>query len=54
MRALICSTFGAYDFPAVDDLVSDDLAEVAGAALWLKDEEKRAVEKARGKARHGR
>ena len=51
MRALICTTFGAYDFPAVDDLVSDDLAEVAGAALWLKDEEARALPKTRGKSR---
>ena len=23
MRALICNAFGAYDFPAVDNLVSD-------------------------------
>ena len=51
MRALICSTFGAYDLPAVDGLCADEIAEVAGAVLWLKDEEKRAVEKARGKAR---
>ena len=51
MRALICTTFGAYDFPAVDDLVSDDLAEVAGAALWLKDEEARAAQKTRTKGK---
>ena len=51
MRALICSAFGAYDFPAVDALCADEIAEVAGAALWLKDEEQRAVEKTRGKTR---
>ena len=51
MRALICNAFGAYDFPAVDNLVSDDLAEVAGAALWLKDEEARAVQTPRSKGR---
>jgi len=51
MRALICSAFGAYDFAGVDDLVADELAEVAGAALWLKDEEARGLQKTRGKNR---
>jgi len=46
MRALVCNTFGAYDFDRVDSLCGDELAEVAGAALWLKDEEARAVGKA--------
>ena len=51
MRALICSTFGAYDLPAVDGLCADEIAEVAGAALWLKDEEGRAAQKARAKGK---
>ena len=43
MRALICHTFPRYDFQAVDDLVADDFAEVAGAALWVKEQEAKAV-----------
>lgn len=43
MRALICSTFGSYDFERVDALCADEFAEVAGAALWLKDQEAKAV-----------
>jgi len=43
MRALICHTFAGYDFEAVDDLVADDFAEVAGAALWVKDQEAKAM-----------
>lgn len=43
MRALICHTFSRYDFGQVDDLVADDFAEVAGAALWIKDQEAKAT-----------
>ena len=43
MRALICHTFPGYDFTQVDDLVADDFAEVAGAALWVKDQEAKAM-----------
>jgi hypothetical protein len=45
MRALACSVFPAYDFPRVDEMCPDELAEVVGAALWLKDEEAKAVKK---------
>ena len=51
MRAVICKTFGAYDFDRVDVLCADELAELAGAALWLRDEEARAVQKTGRKAR---
>ena len=54
MRALVCNTFGAYDFDRVDALCGDELAEVAGAALWLKDEEARAVKSAGRKGRRKR
>jgi hypothetical protein len=43
MRALICHTFAGYDFDKVGDLVADDFAEVAGAALWVKDQEAKAA-----------
>jgi hypothetical protein len=43
MRALICHTFPGYDFERVDDLVADDFAEVAGAALWVKEQEAKAA-----------
>ena len=46
MRALICHTFAGYDFDTVDELCADDLAEVVGAALWVKDQEARGVKKA--------
>ncbi len=48
MRAIVCSTFGAYSFEDVDELVLDDLAKIAGAALWLKEEE------AKGSQRKGK
>jgi len=43
MRALACSTFGAYDFDKLDDLCAEEFAEVVGAALWLKDQEAKAA-----------
>jgi len=43
MRAIICATFGAYDFDKVEGFCADEFAEVAGAALWLKDQEVKAV-----------
>ena len=49
MRALICHTFPAYHFDRVDDLVADEFAEVAGAALWVKDQEAKAVNAAGSK-----
>ena len=54
MRAVICKTFGAYDFDRVDVLCADELAELAGAALWLRDEEARAVGKAGRKTKRRR
>jgi len=46
MRALICHTFAGYDFDTVDELCADELAEVAGAALWVKEQEAKGVKKA--------
>jgi len=46
MRALVCHTFARYDFDTVDGLCADDLAEVVGAALWVKDQEARGVKNA--------
>jgi len=43
MRALVCHTFAGYDFDAVDDMCADDLAEVVGGALWVKDQEAKAT-----------
>ena len=54
MRALICHTFAGYDFDTVDDLCADDLAEVVGAALWVKDQEAKGVKKAGRKGGRGR
>lgn len=51
MKALICKTFGGYTFAAVDDLNADEFAEIAGAALYVADQEAASVKtgKARGK-----
>ena len=46
LRALVCHTFASYDFGSVDELCADELAEVAGAALWVKDQEARSVKNA--------
>ena len=54
MRALICNTFGAYDFDLVDSLCADEMAELAGSALWLRDEQARAVGKAGRKTKRRR
>ncbi len=51
MRTLICHSFGAYDFEKVDDLSADEFAELAGAALWLRDEEAKAVKTIKKKGR---
>ncbi len=52
MRAVICATFGSYSFQSVESLCADEFAEVAGAALWLKDEEAKAVKvKRKGRRR---
>jgi len=46
MRAIICATFPGYHFDSVDELCADDLAEVAGAALWVREQENKGVKKA--------
>jgi hypothetical protein len=52
MRAIICATFGGYNLNNLEDLCADEFAEVAGAALWLKDQESKAVSQHRkGKRR---
>lgn len=51
MRALICSVFGAYTFERVDALCADELAEIVGGALWLKDEEAEANRRASSRGR---
>ena len=51
LRALVCQTFGGYDFGKLEGLTADEIAEVAGAALWLKDEEAKAVKQTRGKGK---
>ena len=51
MRALICHSFGAYDFDKVDGLCADAFAEVAGSALWLKDEEAKSMKNVKRKGR---
>lgn len=42
LRALICTSFGAYSFAALDGLCLDEWVELAGAALWLRDQEAQA------------
>jgi hypothetical protein len=54
MRAIVCSTFGAYSFEDVDELVLDDLAQIAGAALWLKEEESKGAKGSGGKRSRAR
>ncbi len=49
MRARICATFGGYRFEDVDGLCRDEFAEVAGAVLWLSEQEHRAAQKTRRK-----
>ena len=44
MQALICATFGAYTLHSVEELCADEFAEVAGAALWLRDQEAKATQ----------
>jgi len=51
MRALVCHSFGAYDFEKVDRLCADEFAEVAGSALWLRDEEAKANKNLKRKGR---
>ncbi len=51
MRALICNAFGAYSFEKVEGLCADEFAEVAGAALWLRDEEAKVSKNAKLKGR---
>ena len=53
MRAIICSAFSAYTFEKVEGLCADEFAELAGAALWLRDEEAKAAKaiKKKGKRR---
>jgi len=51
MRAIICATFGSYSFQSVDSLCADEFAEAAGAALWLKDQEQKAVNQKKRKGR---
>ena len=46
MRALVCHTFAGYDFDAVDSMCADELAEAAGAALWVREQENKGVPKA--------
>jgi len=49
MRAIICKEFGAYDFEKVEGLCADEFAEVAGSALWLKDEKAKKMKNAKRK-----
>ena len=51
MRALICNVFGAYSFTKIEGLCADEFAEVAGAALWLKDQEAKSLSGAKRKGR---
>jgi len=51
LRARICAVFGAYTFKDIDDLCTDEFAELAGAVLWLSEQEARAVRKSSGKGR---
>ena len=45
MRALVCHTFAGYDFDAVDSMCADELAEAAGAALWVREQENKGVKR---------
>ena len=46
MRAVICKTFPAYTFEAVDRLPLQRVIEIYASAEWLAEEEKRLVDKA--------
>jgi len=46
MRAVICKTFPAYTFDAVDSLPMDRVIEIYASAEWLSDEEKKHIDKA--------
>ena len=51
MRAVICNAFGAYDFEKVEGLCADEFAQVAGSALWIKDQEAKTLGKVKGRKR---
>jgi len=44
MRAVICKTFPAYTFEAVDKLPLQRVIEIYTSAEWLAEEEKKLVE----------
>jgi hypothetical protein len=51
MRAVVASRFSAYSFIDIDRLLMDDLIELYTSALWLAEEEAKAV---KGKGKRGR
>jgi hypothetical protein len=46
MRAVICKTFPAYTFDAVDLLPMDRVIEIYSSAEWLAEAEKQQIESA--------